>query len=76
MSEYAIEMRNQYFLHPEYFAVLKRHNVAHVFNSWAEMAPVAKRKRRRLRKTAASVVSPSMKLHSARCVRRSSIRAI
>src|SRR5207244_2155059 len=34
------EIRNKYFLHPEYFAMLARHNVTHVFNSWAEMLPV------------------------------------
>src|SRR5690606_39600319 len=31
---YAVELRNQEFLVPPYFAVLREHNVAHVFNSW------------------------------------------
>src|SRR6185295_1212171 len=26
--------------HPDYFAVLNRHRVAHVFNSWGDMPPV------------------------------------
>jgi uncharacterized protein YecE (DUF72 family) len=37
---YAVEMRNKHFLQPEYLAVLKRHNVAHVFNSWDGMPSV------------------------------------
>jgi uncharacterized protein YecE (DUF72 family) len=37
---YAVEIRNKHFLHPEYFAVLKQHGVAHVFNSWADMPSV------------------------------------
>ena len=38
---YGVEIRNKNFLHPEYFAVLGRHGVAHVFNSWGEMPPVS-----------------------------------
>jgi len=37
---YGVEMRNKNFLHPEYFAVLRNHGVAHVFNSWTAMPPV------------------------------------
>jgi uncharacterized protein YecE (DUF72 family) len=37
---YAVEIRNRTFLQPEYFAVLARHGVAHVFNSWTDMPPV------------------------------------
>jgi len=37
---YGIEIRNQHFLHADYFGLLKRHGVAHVFNSWAGMPPV------------------------------------
>jgi uncharacterized protein YecE (DUF72 family) len=37
---YAVEVRNRSFLQPEYFAVLARHGVAHVFNSWTDMPPV------------------------------------
>ena len=37
---YAVEIRNASFLHPEYFAALARHQVAHVFNSWGAMPPV------------------------------------
>ena len=28
------------FLHPDYFAALARHGVAHVFNSWQDMPPL------------------------------------
>ncbi len=37
---YAVELRNQEYLVPPYFAVLREHNVAHVFNSWTRMPPV------------------------------------
>jgi uncharacterized protein YecE (DUF72 family) len=37
---YGVEIRNRYFLQPEYFAVLARHGVAHVFNSWGDMPAV------------------------------------
>jgi uncharacterized protein YecE (DUF72 family) len=34
---YAIEIRNADFLTPGYFTCLRRHGVAHVFNSWTRM---------------------------------------
>jgi len=34
---YAVEIRNPEFLAPEYFEMLRRHNVAHVFNAWTRM---------------------------------------
>lgn len=37
---YAVEVRNQEFLTPAYFAVLRDHGVAHVFNSWTRMPPI------------------------------------
>jgi uncharacterized protein YecE (DUF72 family) len=39
--DYAVEVRNRNLLHPEYFAMLRRHGVAHTFNSWSQMPPVA-----------------------------------
>lgn len=38
---YGVEIRNREFLRPEYFAVLARHSVAHVFNSWTDMPAVS-----------------------------------
>jgi uncharacterized protein YecE (DUF72 family) len=38
---YGVEVRNRDFLHPEYFATLAKHGVAHVFNSWTDMPAVA-----------------------------------
>ena len=38
---YAVEIRNPDFLAPDYFAVLKQHNVAHVFNAWSKMPELA-----------------------------------
>jgi uncharacterized protein YecE (DUF72 family) len=34
---YAVEIRNDEFLHPRYFEVLKANGVAHTFNSWTRM---------------------------------------
>jgi len=37
---YAVELRNPELLHPAHGAVLERHGVAHVFNSWTEMPTI------------------------------------
>jgi uncharacterized protein YecE (DUF72 family) len=37
---YAVEIRNANYLGPDYFGVLSRHNVAHVFNAWTRMPTV------------------------------------
>ena len=34
---YAVEIRNPEFLQPAYFACLRSHRVAHVYNAWARM---------------------------------------
>ncbi len=39
--DYSVEIRNQNFLQPEYFKVLRRHGVSHTFNSWSRMPPVS-----------------------------------
>jgi len=41
-GRYAVEIRNQEFLHPAYFAVLREHDVAHVFNSWTRMPTIGR----------------------------------
>jgi uncharacterized protein YecE (DUF72 family) len=38
---YAVEIRNNDFLQPDYFAALKNRNVAHVFNAWTRMPTLA-----------------------------------
>jgi uncharacterized protein YecE (DUF72 family) len=38
--QYSVEVRNAEFLVPAYFAVLREHNVAHLFNSWTRMPPI------------------------------------
>ena len=38
--QYGVEIRNNEFLRAEYFEVLRRHGVTHVFNSWSGMPPV------------------------------------
>jgi hypothetical protein len=37
---YAVEIRNEEFLTPMYFAVLREHHVAHVFSSWTRMPSI------------------------------------
>ncbi len=39
-GRYAVEIRNEEFLTPMYFAVLREHGVAHVFNSWTRMPAI------------------------------------
>jgi uncharacterized protein YecE (DUF72 family) len=39
--DYAVEVRNRGLLRAEYFDVLRRHGVAHTFNSWSRMPPVS-----------------------------------
>ena len=39
-GQYAVEIRNEEFLTPMYFAVLREHGVAHVFNSWTRMPTI------------------------------------
>ncbi len=34
---YAVEIRNPEFLQPDYFACLRQHRVAHVYNAWSRM---------------------------------------
>ncbi len=40
LGQYGIEIRNEGFLCPAYFAVLREHDVAHVFNSWTRMPTI------------------------------------
>lgn len=38
--QFGVEIRNKGFLQPEYFEMLSRHRVAHVFNNWTAMPEV------------------------------------
>jgi uncharacterized protein YecE (DUF72 family) len=38
---YGVEIRNANYLGPDYFSVLRGHNVAHVFNAWSRMPSLA-----------------------------------
>ncbi len=38
--QYGVELRNETLLHPDTFAVLARHRVAHVYNNWTKMPPI------------------------------------
>lgn len=39
---YAVEVRNPEFLEPDYFACLRSHAVAHVFNAWTRMPEIGR----------------------------------
>jgi len=39
---YGVEIRNPDLLRPEYFECLRRHGVAHVYNAWTRMPPLAR----------------------------------
>jgi uncharacterized protein YecE (DUF72 family) len=39
-GEYSVEVRNEEFLTPTYFAVLREHGVAHVLSSWTRMPSI------------------------------------
>ena len=39
---YAVEIRNPEFLAPDYFACLRAHRVAHVFNAWTRMPEIGR----------------------------------
>ncbi|MEO6847760.1 MAG: DUF72 domain-containing protein [Chthoniobacterales bacterium] len=39
--QYAMEIRNRNFLQDAYFEILKKHGVAHVYNSWTRMPSVS-----------------------------------
>jgi uncharacterized protein YecE (DUF72 family) len=39
-GQYAVEVRNEEYLTPAYFAVLREHGVAHCFNSWTRMPSI------------------------------------
>lgn len=39
--QYGVEIRNESFLRPEYFDCLRAHGVAHIYNNWNRMPPVA-----------------------------------
>jgi uncharacterized protein YecE (DUF72 family) len=41
-TAYAVEVRNEEYLSPAYFAVLREHDVAHVFSSWTRMPPIGR----------------------------------
>jgi len=38
--QYGVEVRNANLLHPEYFEMLRRHGVSHIYNQWTHMPPV------------------------------------
>ena len=39
--QFGVEIRNSSLLHPDYFAMLRSHGVAHVMNNWSRMPSVA-----------------------------------
>lgn len=43
--QYGVEIRNRSLLQPDYFAVLRRHGAAHVYNNWTRMPSVGEQMR-------------------------------
>jgi len=43
--QYSVEIRNKSFLKTDYFDVLRKHRVAHVFNQWTYMPPIREQMR-------------------------------
>lgn len=43
--EYAVELRDQRLLTPEYFAILKRHGIGHTYNYWSAMPTLLRQAR-------------------------------
>ncbi len=41
---YGVELRNKDWLQPDYFALLRRHGVVHVFNNWSMMPTVGEQR--------------------------------
>ena len=41
---YSVEVRNSEFLTPEYFDMLRSHNVSHVFNHWTHMPSIGEQR--------------------------------
>jgi uncharacterized protein YecE (DUF72 family) len=41
---YGVELRNRNWMRPEYFAVLARHQVTHVYNAWTDVPSVAEQR--------------------------------
>ena len=39
--DFGVELRNESLLRPEYFEILKRHHVGHVYNQWTRMPDLA-----------------------------------
>src|SRR5258708_30452324 len=39
---YSVEIRNPEYLHSEYFAMLRSHGTAHVFNAWTRMPEISR----------------------------------
>lgn len=57
---YAVEIRNPEFLEAPYFTALRNHGVAHVFNSWTRMPPLASQIEREESFTAGFVVARAL----------------
>jgi uncharacterized protein YecE (DUF72 family) len=63
---YGVEIRNEEFLVPEYFAILARHDVAHVYNSWQAMPSIGEQLERASTHPAASFVGARFLLRPGR----------
>ncbi len=60
---FAVEIRNPEFLSPEYFACLRSHRVAHVFNAWTRMPEIGRQMHLRDAYTADFTVARALLRH-------------
>ena len=64
--QYGVEIRNRNFLHPDYFAVLARHGVAHIYSSWELMPPLAEQLAMPVSRTAPGLIAARLLLKPGR----------
>ena len=60
---YAVEIRNPEFLHADYFACLRAHNVTHVYNAWTRMPEIAEQIAMRDSQTSDLIVARALLRH-------------
>ncbi len=63
---YGVEIRNRNFLRPEYFGMLARRGVVHVYNSWQGMPPVGEQVAMPCSRTCGALVAARMLLRPGR----------
>jgi uncharacterized protein YecE (DUF72 family) len=63
---YGVEIRNRHFLHADYFSMLSRHEVAHIYNSWQDMPSIEEQMAMPGSQTASALVGARLLLRPGR----------